>query len=716
MTRTGARFFASTVLAVLVCLWAIAPVCAHAADAGPPKPWTLRDKYVFNSGKAALEFSIEEGEWRLTAEGVGQVIDDASFLITFADGTALRSTDLGKGEAGREPFSDEYGGGTRFWAEFPPKDGLVVRHTVTTHKNWPFFLLQLSVTNTGDSPVEIAKITPAQVGPAGIHGLSGQASAGSRHVSARGSFPVFTPDAPPLLTIVSDPAHDLSFAVGLLPLGVAEPAALFQRSGDAWQGEIACRYTPALRIGPGEKLASDPVWVCMGTLKPSELDMFHGWVTSLRPRPEANSEAPLSWVTIDSQQGAVALYKAAGDWRSAGVSYALVPNAWEGRPGSLAGAVPRYPRNMSKVAQTLDALGIKAGLTVDPLLVTGGDAAFTATSPDGRTWANLATPKGRKFAVERMSKTAGWGFDFWVIHPSDIPDAVLKYFNMTRVQADMLAFAVMSEAADGQPVLPSASATLAPEALQWLEAAAASSRMAEYGVVPGPIRLAVLGREPLDPALLAAMRFFNGPIEFAGSATTAQRRDLGRLLALPRFTGRPVDATQRAPRIWQIPVSDQDGEPLGDAVVSFPGARPWGRTEVEARGGRDVRVWRADNGAFLAAEEKTAPASDTITIYGAAPQSDHPILLGASGGLDLLLGDLKHVTWTPGSGGGTLTGLFQGRHLKSATAYVAIPPGWTLKSGKAAGGSIRKKDVTDRATFSVKAGVSTPFDLEFIRN
>lgn len=572
MIRIDTRFCALTLLAVLVSAWAIGPLCAHAADKEAPKPWTLRDKYVFKSGKTALEFSIEEGEWRLMVEDVGQVIDDASFLITFADGTVLSAADLGKAEAGREPFSDEHGGGTYFSADFPPKDGLVVRHTVKAHENWPFFHLQLSVVNNGDSPVEIAKLTPGKVGPAGIHGLSGQASAGPRHVSARGPFPVFTPDAPPLLTIIGDPVHDLSFAVGLLPLGIAQSAALFQRNGDAWQGEMACLYDPPLRIEPGETLASDPVWVCMAGLESSELDMFHGWLMSLRPRLETKDEAPPSWVTIDSEQGATALYKAAGDWHGAGVSHALVPNAWEGRPGSLVGATPRYPRDMSKVALALDSMGMDAGLTVDPLLVTGGDGAFTATSSDGRTWVNLATPKGHKFAVTRMSETAGWGFDFFVIQPSDIPDAVLKQFNMTRIQADTLAFAVMSEAANGRMVLPSASAALGPETGLWLEAAAASSRMAEYDVVPGPIRFATVGREPLDPRLLDAMRFFNGPIELAGSATSAQRKELGRLLALPRLKGHPVDVSRRAPRTWRIP-GDGNGDPSSGSVVSFPGAR-----------------------------------------------------------------------------------------------------------------------------------------------
>jgi len=71
---------------------------------------------------------------------------------------------------------------------------------------------------------------------------------------------------------------------------------------------------------------------------------------------------------------------------------------------------------------------------------------------------------------------------------------------------------------------------------------------------------------------------------------------------------------------------------------------------------------------------------------------------------------------TAGKRTGVLHGAFKGSHGKGAHAYVAIPVGWSFKSGKAGGAVIRKREVTDRLRFFVRPGGSTGFEFEFTRD
>ena len=707
-----------TAVCVLLLAAASAALAAPAASGPAPKPWSLRDKYTVTVGNMTLNYDVKTAEWQLVADGVGVVIDDVGFRITFADGSTLDASQLGPGVTDRERFKSEVGEGNCFGVQFPPKEGLAVRHSLSVHSGRPFVHLELTLTNAGDQPINIARIDPGVVGPKGVHGLSGQASMALRHVAIRGAYPVFNRNGPAVGAIFNDPAHAASFSLGVLPLGVATTGVDFRASGGAWQGGITGAFRPAVRIDPGGELRADPVWVLIGAPAQAEVDEFYSWATSVAVRSRPSGDVPGCWVSVEQGSAAQDLYRAIGRWRTARPTHALVPWPWEGRPGSLKGAAPRWPASMGKAVDQIRATGLKAGLTVDPLLVLGGGAEFTASSPDGRTWLNPSVPKGRAYGLEHLKKVVGWGYDFYVVHPSDVPDEVLGHFNLTRPQADLLAFSLMAEAAGDRAVLPSAAMTLEGGLDEWLEAAAATSRMAEHGVKVGPVRFDATGVSSIGGDVLAAMGFFNGPIELVGKPKPAVTKALAEFLPQRRRQGRPLDAAHQAPKVWQVHVAAREDRRGGDAVVTFPGAPAWAIAQIDLEEGQETRVWRAKDGTFLDPQQPSLPAAGELTVYGVTPELGRPVLMGASQGAGLLLDDLNHLAWEENAGKktGVLHGTFKGSNRKAAQAYVAIPAGWSFKSGKAGGAVIRKKDVTDRLRFFVRPGASTAFEFEFTRD
>jgi len=78
----------------------------------------------------------------------------------------------------------------------------------------------------------------------------------------------------------------------------------------------------------------------------------------------------------------------------------------------------------------------------------------------------------------------------------------------------------------------------------------------------------------------------------------------------------------------------------------------------------------------------------------------------------LLLNDVKDLIWDAQKG--ILTGVFKGTNTTPATAYVAVPEGWSLEMGKVEGGAL-KKGATNCIQFPVAAGRSTRFTLQFSR-
>lgn len=700
---------------------------AQTADEEIPSwelPWALREHFSFTVQKGTINYAADNGDWQVTVEDAGAIIEKAGFEIAFTDGAVLNNVSLGKATAHYERFTDTLGKGMLFTATFPPKEGLHVQHSMSVNSDHPFVLVTLRLQNDAEKPIEISRVTCVKIGAEGITHLTPGADLMARHVSFRGACPVFDKNAPAGLAIFNDPERGISLCLGALSQGIGAARVEFIPRGDRWQGEVVCEYDPPIRLASGETLQSNPIWMAVGLPDPVDIDVLNAWTVSLHSpagkgpleRVQAAKETlrqyiPRSWVTTEEGASFHDLVRSVSRWGAAKPQGVLVPITWEGRPGSLEGAVPRYPKNMGKVASELQGLGAKAGLTVDPLLTEGGNPGWTAPSADGRHWLNLRAPEARRHAVERMQKVGEWGFDFFAVAPSGIPAENLRHFNMTRVQADQLAFAVMVEAAGNRPIIPTSAYTAKADLELWLEVAASSSCMATYGIMPGPVRLDLHGVHELSAELLTALSFFDGPVEFVDRATPKVERALGWFFPQYRFNERPIDAAKRPPRIWYVSLTPPDAEYRPGAVAMFAGARAWTVDELDSE--IPVRVWRAADGAFLDAGEGPVPAADHFTLYGVMPVLGRPVLMGASGSAGLLMDDMPGLSWDAEKG--RLAGTFSGRHRHDATAYVHIPEGWVYDSGKTGETAIRKKNVRDRIAFPVEAGKPVHFEFEFER-
>ena len=523
-----------------------APVADKDAPTAPHSPtitqmpWSLRDIYTFTQGKHQVVIAVETGVWRLLVEGQGPVIDDAGFNITLADGSVWTSSNMGKAATERNPYEDALGKATEFWLEFPSRGSIVVREEILMYQTQPFMLLRLLIGNNSEIPLDIAKITQMAPGPNGISNLGTDTQASFRRLRMRGGYPVFDKSSPPALAVFNDKTNAWTLALGVLSGGAGQSKAEFKAAGPgAYQGEISCTFNPPIRIEPGAKFQADPLWLAFSLPEPDKVDVYYSWSCAQQPHIKLAQTSPLSWATADPDCSEADLYALAQEWAGAQVKHVLIPYGWEGRPGSFEGAMPRFPKTMSKVAEQLRRLGVKPGITVDPLLTNETNDNFSAATADGRRWINLAKPEGRQKAVDTMRKIAAWDFDFFAIEPSTIPDEALKLFNISRPQADQLAFGVMAEAAGAKPVFPTAApASLKPAIDDWLEAAAASSRMAEFGLPVGPVRFDATGVADLDPAVTSAMSSFRGPIEFTGRPSAELKRQLAQLLPQPRSTGK----------------------------------------------------------------------------------------------------------------------------------------------------------------------------------
>ena len=688
------------------------PAAAKESAAPEEMPWTLRDHFGFTLEKSTINYAVEDAEWQLTVDGLGLVIDKVGFKITFADGSTLDNFALGKGVSNREPFSNDTGKGTVYTSEFPAKDGLVVHHGFTIYSDRPFALLRLELGNTGTKPIEIAKVAPMVIGAGHVSLLSADTNVSTRRMTLRGAHPVFDKTTPPLFTVLNDAAHNLSLAFGMIPQGIASSSVELLPGGGSWQGEAVCAYAPAIRIDPGQKLAADPLFVTINVPIPARIDQYFSWMLSQPPHPKPAGEIPRCWVTAEKGTSETEFLKTVRDWAGANVKHALVPENWEGRPGSLEGKTPDYPKDMGKAADKIAGLGMTPGVTVDPLLTSGGTSDWAVASSDGATWLNLSVPEARARAAERLKKMAASGFKFFVVQPSGIPDEILKQFNMTRVQADGLAVMTLQEAMGASLVLPSSGAPLKAELDPWLEAASVSSRLAEFGVMPGPVRLDVGGATGLDATLLAALTFSSGPIELVGKPAPGVEKQIAELMTRPRCYARPLDIAKQCPKAWHLSLAGVEDGHRGDSVVVFPGAGTWSLGDLLAESKDEPMVWKQADGTVVELKDGAVPAVDAFAVYGVTPKIAHPILMGASSGLGLMLNDLINLNWKEDTS--VLSGAFAGGNRARATAYVLVPEGWSLKSGKA-GDTAIKKGTGARIEFPVEAGKQTRFQFEFVR-
>lgn len=682
-----------------------------------PKPWTLHPRYTYIMGKCAMDFDETSAEWRIfevnnTPAG-DTLIQGTGPVITFEDGSALRAEEFGKGQTSRDLFSSVLGDGTHYTLTFPPKNGLTVTQQVSTFKDWQFVLVSTSVANNSDKPITIRELAPLSVGSGGMTGWGPKTIVNPRYLALRAGYPLFDKEHMPAMTTFYEPDRDICVEIGVIPQGRAAAGVPFQASAGAWQGQVCSQFTPAVTVAPGQTIESDVAWLSFGQEELKTADELYGWALSRFPRPEMKWETAKTirgWVAVEEGKDLHALLRAAQLAPGMGISHALIPADWEGRPGSLEGAAPRYPKNMPQAAKTLRDAGMTPGITVDPIAAQGGQEAWCAKSADGQTWVNLAVPEGRAFAEKRMKTVAGWGFGFLVAAHSAVPDEVLKAFNLTRVEADRLAFETLVAASGGAPVFSAALCANKPDNETCLAAAAAVARMGSNLIVAGPLRLSMEGIAEL-PENGTALRFWPGPLEIVGTPSGKCREALGQTLGQGALSALPMDVAYPAPKLWRVTIDTKTNGFLGSAVICFPGAPEWKQDMMKPNAEGNFILWNAATGQTLDATQPVKPG-ETLETYGLTPIGAAPAFMGLSKGLALALDKVVSAKWDEQKG---MLSVSAAGPIESGTAArVYVPESWEFDSGKTGDKVLRKGAMTGRVLcFDLESGDTAQFDLKF---
>lgn len=604
------RACAALALVLLSTQMNIAFAASKKKDAPPPEPkdlaWNLRDHYTFTVPPFELIYGGDNGQWTLSLNGA-PLMDKVNASVTFADGREVSCADLGVGVTNRIKLTAELGEGVEYIVTIPAKDGISMRHSYTVFNKHPFAVFRLEVKNEGTAPVEIAKISPVIVPPGSMKGLGPNSTVNLRRFVMHGPCAVYSPDTAPYAVIINDPDAKATLAMGSLTNGRADATADLQQFSGAWQGSITNTFDPAVRLEPGQTLQSDPAFLCFSMPVPSDVDLYYAQAHINFPKPANPKTAPRAWVTVKDGESFAALQAATNDWT--GVDAALVPVTWEGRPGSLEGSSPDWPRDMKSVASQLHQGKGGAGITVDPLCVSGSEDTFTAKSEDGRVWLNPANEEGMAFGVERLKQVAGWGFDFYVVAPSRVPNEVLKHFNISRATANARAFDMMLKAAGGAPVYAASRSAMGDNRDAWLDAAAATARFEEYSIIAGPVRLDAEKAKDISDETALAIAFCGAPIELLGKPSSSVRAAVGEALSKRDYFARPMDAAVPAPKLWQVETTPSGNkESLDIAIVSFTGARTSTEDDMKTYSGTPAKTSKAEAAGYLKKLPSGGPA------------------------------------------------------------------------------------------------------------
>lgn len=537
---------------------------ALSAQADPTQPWELRNSYRIPIEKGVLIYAEDTAEWRVFMDSGLILADRVGFRVQLEDGTEFKGTTLGDGVSGRERFTDEFGEGMVYSVAFTPKNGVRLTHYLKTYRTRPFVFIEIAVENVGATDVKVAAIQPVKAEKSVMQALSPQATVRHRRILDTGGQPVAAPGGDATMAVLHDPSKPISFGVGLVPRGQARSVVAFNESGGEWHGEITCNYEPYKTLKAGEKLLSDPLWLSHGVPEPDRVDMNYSWVYSVLTKVPQRTFDGRGWFTLDGEKGLDAYVAAAGAWRSAGIDHVLLAKGWEGRPGSMEGASGRFPKSMKEAIGGLDKAGFNAGVTIDPLAARGDGAAKSA---DGQGWINPATPEGTAALNEKIGTLKSWGAAFVVVDYSAIPDDVLAGFNLTRAEAQHLAYKALHKAADPLPVYPSSVSSVGVDLNQWLDAGSAVARMAVYGMTPGPLCCVLAGDADFSDDAMSAAQFWPGPIEFRGTLEKQHQNDVEKLLRMERIAAHPLDAGHDYPKTWRFQKHDAAGAIVEDRTM-----------------------------------------------------------------------------------------------------------------------------------------------------
>lgn len=612
MTNTGntatlTRWFTVVLCAILLACTALAedakPKAKAKAKAKPkaakakaapvddtPHPstlsWDIRGKFSVDFGDMTLIYSIDNAEWTVRHDKLGTIINNVGMSIALADGSVVDVVQASRKKMDYQNLSGELGAYTRYFTDMMPQKGLEVHHHMDVLKERPFVLFQAEIVNVTDKPIDITQITPAIFEKGGITGLSADATIGMRHMTRRGGWITYEPAAAPRLVILDDRANKLFLALGIYPSETTGWSSCKLEGGQGkWHGRMVTDYGPAIRLEPGKSLMTPPVFLCFTAPTASQIDTYYSYALLALPKPKGT--APDAWVTVAADASPQALQQAAQDWVGTKVKHALVPATWTGNDG--------YPYDLRNAASVIKGLKMTPGLTVDPLGLKGAPDDATVAGPDSRRWLNPTLPQAREYVKTQLKAILDWGYGFFVVPRSSIPDEALKQMHLSRAHADTLAFEIVSEAVGELPVMPAAATTLGGDVNAWLEAAANTSRLSLYGRDAGPVALDVAKTGAPDEALAMAISFYGGPVELVGGSPNGKLKSL---FPRPQTQVNAVDVEQQVPRIWQLRQKDRM------SVVSFPGAGTWTESDLEPGTKGPIRSLRVEDGKVVEAAKK----------------------------------------------------------------------------------------------------------------
>ncbi|MCP4640799.1 MAG: hypothetical protein GY851_10215 [bacterium] len=687
----------------------------HAADAASKDaiplpselPWTLRDCYTFAANGATLEYAVDTGEWRIGVDDVGMVLPRVGSAVLLADGTAIDSIVLPAGTSDRDQVTTELGYGSEYHTKLAAPGPLAIRHSITVLQDYPFYMIRFEVRNTSDKPVSVASLTPVVTGPAGVNRLSDQTELAARPMNLVANHPLIDLDAPASAAVLRDPSHKLAVGIATFPMTKASTGIRVRPHQGTWHLEISSTYDPPVEIAPGDTLEADPVLICCTMLDTAEADTYLAWAHKRRATRALTHGCPESWVTVPDTGSAKDLAEATQAWWTAGIRCALVPTGWESVPGSLKGDDHLYPKDMSKLATIIDRSGMAPGIAVNPLPALDTDAAWLVEGTDGQRWVNPADPDGYRHALGQMRQVVEWGYRFFVVTPTGVPDDVLKACGLTRAEMTNLAFRVVEEAAEGLPVLPASAAVLGADPDSWLRAAGATHHFRERDIFPGPVRFDATGVDTLSHETIAAMGMFRGPIEMVGIPTEAVIRRVARICSQPRPKSSPMDGDAAAPRLWQVETPDAKAQPYA-RVFMFPKAGEWQLdTAMAPNAGRTAWVQTSDS--ITEVTGSTVPACDTFAICTVGSDPGRPHVVANPG---LFGGAVQSVTWS--SAEATLSGDVDVSN--SGVVYVAVPKSWEFRWGKVGRAAWRPERNGKLLAFRLDDAKTGPFELKFRRN
>ncbi|MBP9004277.1 MAG: hypothetical protein KBH78_11700 [Candidatus Hydrogenedentes bacterium] len=688
---------------------------AKKAPETPPerKPWSLRNHYTLTSDGLCLDYSEEDAEWRIIVESLTDermnletLARDVGFSVELEDGRVLTHDALGRAGAqcARESFTHPVlGAGTHYTTTFAPSEGLVIWHRLSSFQGFPFWLIRVGIRNDGEQPRGIRRVTIARFNAGSIAGLGDDTQTTTRCLTAPGGVLRPDPKGSPTFMQFTAPGRGIGIVFALIPAGRGLGRVDLQPAGGAWQGSIEMDCAPVCRIAPGETLESDDLFISIGKL-PMRAVSDYGWLLSMLNWPKTGEKAPRAWVTIPDTEGFNVLKSAAAAAASAGIRYALVPWNWEGVPGSLEGGAPGYPRDISRVAKELSGAGVTPGITVDPLLIQGGNDAWAVSTDDGRRWVNPTHPDGAAYITERMRKLIRQGFGFVVVARSQIPDVALAHFGVSREEAWWRAIGAAQAAGDGIPVYPETAPEIKPQRDALLEAATLTAVPGSYHARLAAVRVNFSGLgNALDEETALALRLWQGPVEllWSGRVPDQQAARVAAALNAPAVHGQPLTLGGEVPLRWQARLTTPSGAEFGRAVLLFSGAEAWNWPKELGLGPAGARLCRLNQEGKIEVAAEDIPATGAFTTWRILTESADPQVMGilpdALYGMDWL----SRLNWDAAAG--TLTGVITGAG-QNTRLYVQLGSGWSVDGVKRGGSRVKFESDGKWLAFPVEGG------------